>query len=424
MQFLKITVVILLTTFLLNCTSSSSSTVGGTETGTTDSGTVITALSTKVEAVADALIPEVKASFVSASLSSGPLGLTLGSSDDWSTFLEPDNAYIVTDFLGSEDEEPQVVTKIRVLLESFASTLSTITSSDDDFDCTENLVLNEEDTLEIAFYGEIPNGTSENRFFDCQLDNSEDGNTSIYGQDEDGVVRAVTMSDQTSVNTESVEDRGDSVTIRQVVYATYAEQEETVTSSEDGSETAVTAGYLELQYAQATVYVGVDGEVDTDDDVLFKSRSEIIGRSVLDDDGNPTSSTGDFIATKYDKGVNEDDSSWTITTQAIGRGSYDDGDASLLNLTTDLSGLADNSGTFCLEHVADDVPTYAEETDCESLETALPWGDAIFPFSIDPEVAADFEDKVPFEGNDTDLISDSGDNFTIPTYETSEPVES
>lgn len=384
-----------------------SSSVSGTETGSTTSGVNTSTLATRVESVADSLVPSMNASSSSSSLSAMTRLITFGSDEDWATFIDEDNSYLITDVFGGEEEAPEVVTKIRVLLGNLQGTLESLFSTDEDFSCTGGSVLDEGDTLEVAFYGELSNGTSDDRLFDCTNTGSND-ETFLYGQDSDGVVRIVEMSENTSTNTEQTETRGDTTQFYQSIFTTYAE----------ATESEQTVVYLDLQYVQATVYNGLDDEFGTSDDVVFKSRTRIVGRATLDDDGNVSSSTGDFSVIKYDEGVNEDESTYTITTQTFGRGGYEDGEVSLFRIETDASAAADSSGTFCLEHATDTLPSATDTAECESLEEAFAWEDAEFPFTVSPSLEEVFESNVLFEDDDEDLIANDGSNFTIPTYTT------
>lgn len=386
--------------FLVHCGGNSSS--GGTETGTTDTGTVDTStFAAKLEAVGSSLVPSMTA----GSSSSLSAFLTYDASSAWDEYLDDDNQYLVTDIFGSADESPQVVTKIRVLLSQLSNTVGSVFSSDEDFSCTGGDVLNEGDTIEIAFYGEISNGTSEDRSFDCM--STEDTETVIYGEDADGVIRLVTMSQTTSTNTEETDTRGDTITIAQTNYATYGE-----TTAEDGT----VSGYLDLQYVQASIYPGVDGVEGNDDDMLFKSRSRIAGTVTLDADGNPSQALGEFAVTKFDQGATPEGSVYTVVTKTLGRGGYEEGEHSLFQIDSD--GTSVTPGTFCLEHVAEGLPAYADETNCSSFEEDFAWGSETIPFDLSPELEADFSLISFFEGDDTDLISNSLDNFSIPTYET------
>ena len=100
----------------------------------------------------------------------------------------------------------------------------------------------------------------------------EDSETTVYGENSSGTLRIAIMSDTSETNTEEVATRGDTRRIRSVTYATYHE----------ASESSETVGYLDLQYAQSTDYNGVDDAFATSDDVIFKSRSRIVGRVIFD----------------------------------------------------------------------------------------------------------------------------------------------
>lgn len=205
------------------------------------------------------------------------------------------------------------------------------------------------------------------------------------------------------MNTADVEIRGEDTLQRQVIYTTYSEESE----GED------TVAYLDLQYNQSSLYEGADGAFNTDDDVVFRNRSRITGRTVLNDEGEPTMGTGDFIVTKHDV------SDYDIITKTIGRGSYGESEYSLFKINSDASSLAGLGRTFCVQ-VPDNgtsIPGYADPANCVDLETTYAWETAAFPFTLTPSVDETFDDKSFFEGNDTDLVASDGSNFTMPVYE-------
>lgn len=381
----------------------------GTDNNDTDnSGVDISTVSSRLGNTASALVPQMSASDISSSVSPGLHALTNGTSDDWDTYLSSTNSWVITDVFGDPDEEPKVVTKVQVLLNQFENTIEGIFSEDHEVSCAEGSELSEGDLIEIPFYGEIANGTSDDRYFDCQRDDGDeaglDNELTIYGVDSDGVVRVVNMSvNELYENTDDVDTRGTNTLMRQVVYATYAESE-----GEEGANT-----YLDLRYAQSTLYEGADGEFNTDDDVVFRSRSRITGSAVLDDEGEPTGGTGDFKVTKHDI------ADYDITTKTAGRGSYGEGEYSLFKIDSDASSLEGMARTFCLQMPEDgvDIPLHAEAENCVDLEEAHAWGDSVFPFTLSPEVEEVFDDKAFFEGDDDDLIASDGSNFTMPTYE-------
>jgi hypothetical protein len=407
-KLVAVTSILFLVFFASGCQSGGT---GGTETGTTDSGKVDpTVLGGRIEASASTLVPYIAASEVGALKLSDLSALTFGTDEEWSTYLDPDNAYLLTDVFGNPDEEPRVVTKIRVLLDQFRSTVEGIFSEDPEFACLGGSSLSSEgtgDTIEIAFYGATPNGTAENRFFDCLShgsDHEENEETILYGEDGDGIVRFVTMFDQTSTNTEEVATRGISVRIRSVIYATYGER------SEEGN----TVTYLDLQYAQATSYNGIDETFGSSDDVIFKSRSRISGRVVLDASGEPVSGSGDFAVTKYDRGGSN-----ITVTKTLGRGNFGDNQFSLFKIESNAGDLSDLSRTFCIQMAVGDsgLPGNALSENCSDFEGSYAWGDVTIPFTLTPEIEEAFDEKPFFEGDDSDLIADDGNNFTIPTFE-------
>ena len=390
--------------------------IGGTETGSVAPPINISALAAHVEEVADTLVPEVSdaggASLIAMQ------ALTFGTSDQWDQYLQDSNLTVLTDVFG-EGDASGVVTRIRVLTNQFRDTLEGIFSQDPDISCEGADVLEEGDTLEVAFYGAISNGTAEDRYFDCAHtqthDDPQDNYTTLYGEDSSGgVVRIVSMMDVTNANEWWPEERGNLLRNLQVVYATYAETEE-----EGG-----TVGYLDLQYAQASIYSGLDDDLGAEDDnILFKSRTRITGRATLDESGVSTGGVGDFTVTKYDRSINDDATVWTSVTKTVGRGDYSSEGFSLFGIdSTSMDGAA---GTFCIQTPVEGagLPAHAEDANCSAYETTTAWGSAEFPFALADEIELNFEDKVFFEGTDTDLISNSGDNFAIPTYESTSPAD-
>ena len=76
-----------------------------------------------------------------------------------------------------------------------------------------------------------------------------------------------------------------------------------------------------------------------------------------------------------------------------------------------------NMGRICMLDLENPLCVRRRVSYCTALETGLAWGDASFPFTLSPDVEEAFDDNPFFEGNDTDLISNTGDNFSIPTYD-------
>lgn len=396
--------------------------IGGTETGTTESGLDTSQVASRLEAGGSALVPSVAASAVDASLSPGLVTRVAGSSTEWDLYLDPDNAYILTDIFGDPDEDPRVVTKIRILLEQFGDTVEGLFSRDPDITCLNATPLAEGDTLEISFYGDISNGASDNRYFDCLTDESAHGTdtgerdeTILYGRDSSGVIRIATMSDDTSANAEETATRGDEKRIMAVVYSTYSE------AVEEGA----TVIYLDLNFTHVSSYNGPDDTFDTDDDVVFKSRTRITGRITLDANGEIVDANGEFTGTKYDRGPTPQGIPFILVTRTVGRGSFGDGDFSLFKVDSDVDAVANIDRTFCIQAPADDsgLPAFSDPANCSASETAYAWAGSAFPFTISPELDQVFEEKPFYEDNDTDLIDDDGSNFAIPTYSTEESTE-
>lgn len=399
------TVSLIVTLGLSACGSSTGEAVGGTETGTTSPGIDTTTVGERIDATSSAVLLSVNASAIEASESSA--FLIDGTADDWNVYLSQDNSYVITDIFGDPAETPQVVTKIRVLLEQFSGKVQEIFDADENIDCTGATALEDSDTLEVAFYGELHNGLAEDRYFDCVTIDETDNVTFVYGIDADDIIRLVEMKEITMANTEDTETRGDEVTHHSVVGAVYAEQAE-----EDA-----TSAYIDVHYVQATIYNGVDDSFDTADDMMFKSRSRITGLAALDESGTASDGVGDFTVTKYDRGMNESGDVYEIVTQTMGRGDYSDGGTSLFKIDSDVDGVSDLDGTFCIQSSATDLPSVADAANCTDLETTLAWGDVTFPFDLTPAISATFDDNDFFAGDNVDLIDEDGSDFVIPVYE-------
>lgn len=392
---------------LLNACGTSATSASGTDSGGNDDSDSTATESQDVAdnftTVAEALVP-LMSTEASSSLNV-PLAVTYGSITDWDPYISTDNGPYLEEIFGSPDEGFAVVTKIRVLLDSLGGNLEQLLAQDPLLDCTGATVFSGDDTIEIAFYGEISNGTSSDRFYDCLL--SSDEGAILYGQDVDSVIRIASMDDSTSTNTESVSTRGDQVTIKSVSQIAYAQT----------TESEVDVAYLDLQYAQATIYNGSDGSFsETADNVLFKSRSRITGRVELTSTGVASNPVGDYTVTKYDQGQNESGGgSYTIATKIFGRGDAALGGASLFTIDSDASTMPAGEQTFCIEQTSV-LPAMTSDSACTGYETALPWTDSSFPFTLSPELSASYDDKVFFEADDVDLIANDGSNFTIPSY--------
>lgn len=407
---------------LASCGQQGGQQEGGTETGTTETGETITG--ENITVVADALVPNITATNNSDSDSLTHAALTDGTSEQWDVYLEPNNIVYLEDIFAAVDPVPEnnPVTRIRVVLDSYNGSVQDIFSGDPSLDCTGTrtglFALDEGDELELPFFGNTANGSSDNRYYDCIVDENEDADHDwtqvvLYGKDSENVLRIAILSDNTTSNSIEMEIRGDTVRNMQVINTTYVEVAGEATST----------AYLDLHYSQATVYDGVDGIFGTEDDHIFRSRTDITGTATLDAEGTVSLAAGDFIVTKYDKGQGGNGTSdelWDRTTKTIGRGSYAEGDFSLFRIESDDDFLAASAGTFCIQSEASDLPAYAQATDCSALEESVPWGEASFPFTIVPSIEEVFADKEFFEGNDEDLIAADGSNFEIPEYNSAE----
>lgn len=385
---------------------------GGTETGSTDNTPIDTlTYGTRIENVASALVPAMNAG--AAANITMARAIDYRSSDDWDVYLRDTNVIVLTDLFGPNEGSPAPVTRIRVLLNQFKNIVENVFGTDPNFECTGGSALAEGDTLDIPFYGSLANGTAGDRYFSC-ITNAGDGGdlqvVTLYGRDSSQVFRMVYILDRVAENTESVSDRGTLVRNRSVIESSYVE------STENGDN----VGFMDLKYNQSTFYSGVDDEFGTDDDVVFRSRSRITGDAIVDASGEASQASGDFTVTKYDRGPNESGGGfWEIINKFIGRGAYGNEDYSMLNINsnanTDLEAVA---GIYCLQSATGSLPAYAEPANCESYEEAVPWFGRTFPFSLVPAIEEMFENKLFFEGNDTDLIADDGSNFEIPEYTT------
>jgi hypothetical protein len=398
------TVSLIVTLFFSACGSSTDGAVGGTETGTTTPGIDTTTVGERIDATSSAVLLSVNASAVAASESSA--FLIDGTADDWNVYLSEGNSYVITDIFGNPDETPQFEKKNRGLLDQFSGKVEEIFLLDESVDCTGTTPLDDSDTLEVAFYGELDNGPADDRYFDCVSVDETDNVTFVYGIDADNIIRLVEMKEITMANTEETETRGDEVTHHSVVRAVYAEQTE-----EDA-----TSATIDVQYAQATLYNGLDDSFDTTDDMMFKSRSRITGLATLDESGTASDGVGDFTVTKYDRSLTPEDVPYEIITQTMGRGDYSDGGASLFKIDSDVDAVVDLDGTFCIQSSATDLPSVVDAANCTDLETTFAWGDVTFPFDLSPAISATFDDNAFFAGDNDDLIDEDGSDFIIPIY--------
>lgn len=396
-------------TIMACAATTESALTGGTETGSTDPDTN----AAHIGSAAEALVLSVEDSGSGSSLSAALTRYVIdGTSADWDLYLDSDNSYVLTDIFGSADVEPRVVTKLRVLIDQFQGTVDTLVGRDPDFECDEAEALSDQgDTIEISFYGEIDNGAADDRAFDCVVNENETEGEEVvivYGVDDDGAIHFAKMGDSLQTNTQETATRGDQTQFYVVKHSTYAEVDE-------GGETV---GYLDLNFSHASVYNGPDDAFGTADDVVFKSRSRITGRVTLDDDGDITGGAGEFNVIKFDAGQNQSNSTYEIVTQTMGRGDFTSGGYALFAVDSDVDGVEDADGTYCIQTPTDGsgLPLYADATNCTALETAFAWGTATFPFDLAPAIAATFEDNDFFKGDDVDMIETDGGNFTLPTY--------
>ncbi len=396
---------------------------------TTDTLTLDTStLAGTLEDGAQSLVMSISASDVEASLSTGFQAAMTGTTEQWDQYFTESTSYLLTDIFGPADEAPAVVTKISVQLESVFGSIESILSFDTALNCAldadgvatvdEIAVFTSGDTdaLALPFFGDVENGVTADRRFDCIIASEEDTSTMIYGVTDDDTFSFAIMDDNTSVNDNQADVYGDQVRIAQVTLVTYAQS----TTDE------ITTGFLDLQYAQATIYNGLDDEfqfdnADSTDDQLFKSRSRITGTFTVDADGNPGAGTGEFFVTKYDQGSTPEGDPVVVVTQAHGRGGYAAEEHSIFDIATTSDVVSDANGSFCLQMPASgSVPTTASESNCADLETDFAWGATTFPFDLSPALDQTFADASLFAGDDTDLIANDVSNFTMPDYAVSE----
>lgn len=368
---------------------------GGTETGSTESGTIKMSLSDlgeKMKVVGSALLPNINGSGAVASESVGvSKSISYATESDWSKYLQPDRIYHLTDIFGDPKNTPGPVTRIRVILEAISKDAERTFGYDPDITCVGGEVLLEGKKIELPFFGVVPNGTSKNPAFDCLVRSRED--IAIYGMDEEGVGRLAVISAKKWSNDAQPDERGHFVWRYNISFITFAEK------AEDGQDVIT----IDLQYAQSTKYNGIDEEFDTSDDIYFKSRSRVTGRVALDADWNPILAAGDFKITKYDRGPTPEGRHYVDLTKVAGRGDFDGDAYFLFSIDSSASPLINLDKIFCLRGDPEGgvLPKQVASSFCAALEDGF--------------------DNAYFEGNNTDLISDSADNFIIPDYQTKPP---
>lgn len=371
---------------------------GGTETGTTN--TIDTAsVASRLEDAASTLVLSIPES-AETSLSA----LTYGTEAMWDSYINTDQTDFLPDIFGPA---PGVITRVRVLVKLMAQEIAQTFETDTDIDCEGSEVLDAGDLLPVAFFGDLPNGSAADRAFDCVKTADDDPSrikTIVYGKDAQEVLHIAFMTDYTTPNTTETATYGDTVQVISSSYAHYAER------TEDGR----TVGYLDMDFAHGSASNGPDLTFGSGDEVVFKSRSRLVGRVLLNASGNVEDGWGEFAVSRYDR----EGSGTPMVTKTVGRGSFETGDHSLFHV--DSTTFPDEVGIYCLESSEEALPSNADPALCSGLEGAPAWGDTAFPFTLTPAIPAAFEDHAFFEANDTDMISDSGDNFEIPEYATVE----
>lgn len=357
-------------------------------------------LGEKIELTVSCLTPKIDANDSESSSS----GLTFGTDEEWETYLGPSNIGLIGDIFGDPDKGFRTVTKIRVLLEQFRDNIDRIVSRDEEMDCAPTTPLSDRDTIDVAFYGGISNGTSGDRHFDCFFE--EDGNLTVYGKDSLGNIRIITMSEEIVSNSVDIPARGDAYKVWAVVFATYAERAET-----DGS-----FAYVDLQFAHSSQYKGTDGLYGTSDDMTFKSRTRVTGRASPGQCGEDIPGSGEFTSTRFDRmsGAYPPEVSPEGVTKTIGRGDYGPNQFSLFRIDSNEWSVVQIPRTFCLKFPLEEsgLPSPSDPANCSAFENAFAWGTIEFPFPFSPSLEASFEEKPFFEASD--LIGDAGEGFVIP----------
>ncbi|MBF0105631.1 MAG: hypothetical protein HQM16_09935 [Deltaproteobacteria bacterium] len=402
----------------------------------------IAKLTPKVGLVGGALIPSATSQGASQSVSqvafshirhqeaAGASTIDYASEATWNSIINDpgsldDPAYLVTDIFGLADDDPAPASRIRVVLDQTDTSIEGLFIDDPDTNCRQADVLEEGDTINVAFYGEIQNGTADNRYYRCVTNNvpvetgwSVNGQV-LYGYDNDNIFRAVFMSEADGPYTGSYPQRGENQKVLSVKMVVYAE----------GTTETSSSAYLDVQYAQMGLYSGVDDEYDTSDDVFFRSRTRITGAAGIDGAGNAVLGQGEFSVTKDDKDFNDAEQMLESVTYATGRGSYGEDENSLFethHLTELFNDVADTEpqmteeleGLFCIKQ-GESLPLYESDTSlCQSYEQDYAWGPYSeteeFPFTLGEDLTTAFVDMLVFQDNNTDLISTSGANFSIP----------
>ncbi len=375
--------------FLTSCSSDENTT-------TTDDPVVTTSAQTvqdNFEVLASQSIPLV----VTTSGGSSLKKLNIESSTVWDDYISGGHEDYLEEIFGDPDQGFAVVTKIRVLLDQFNSTLESILSQDPDITCEGTTAFGNPDSVELAFFGTItPDATDA---YDCIY--SDASETLIYGRDSQGAIHVTSQSDTESENTEDVGTRGDTKQIKQVVNMVY-----TQTSTE-----STTQAYLEMNYAQATLYNGADDSFDdADDNMVFASRTQLVGTGTIATDGSLENPVANFKVTKFDRtpGVG---GATEIMTKVFGRGSMASDGAFLFTIDSNAGSLPGEDQTFCLTPT-DTLPSATDETDCDAYADNLPWSS--FEFDLAESIDANYTGFEFYE--DSDLISSSGENFEIPSY--------
>lgn len=377
---------------------------GGTETGTTEPIDPQT-LSARIETVASALV--LSMSDAGQTNASAEKAIDYRTTEAWAKYLEEPNTSYLTGIFGPAGTPNPPESRIRVVVAEYAAMVNSVFTADPNLTCAGGASLDEGDTIQIPFYGTVSNGSEGDRYFQCLREGS--GQKTLYGKDNAGVSRIVYMRDATdAVEAGRDPDPGSANRQRFVVQSSYAE-------TAGGN---ATNAFLDLQYAKTLLYDGTDTTFGTADDPVYQVRSRITGSVDLDAAGAATTvRNGDFtvISVSQGKGKGGDDQWLTVHTDAIGRGNAADGGHLLFNIDVHSNDPAVVAGIYCITGESDGTPAYAD-SGCSSYETAVPWSSE--PFAPSPAIDEAFESKAFYQANDTDLISTTGSNFTIPEYRT------
>ncbi|MDO8519812.1 MAG: hypothetical protein Q7T11_06580 [Deltaproteobacteria bacterium] len=369
-------------------------------------------LPTKIAAAVASLVPDIDETGVSSQLRATKFRALTGgyqSSADWQELLEEDDGDYMANIFGPVDIS-KGINRIRNLNVYVRDLIQAIVDDDPEFICDGADALSEGDLLDIAFFDDLDNGTSDDRKFDCIVEWADAGMVFLYGRSgaNSDVYHIVTMGDyiNPTPNPTTSATRGDRFNRKEVFSITYSEA--TATNE-------VTEAFIDYRYAQAMTYEGADKNFDgTADNILYKTHSRITGDVLFNGSDIVTEATGDFNVIKFDSGLDGANVRFDSILQTMGRGGYGVGDYSLIHVDHNDTSLAGTEGFYCVQNPQSGNPAYAGTANCTAFEEDYAWGDASFPFALVPDIAQVFESNALYET--TDLIATDGSDFTIPTY--------